>query len=157
MIPPESVPGHLADLAPYFTIAGESQVIDFSRRTHYGPWIKLRVEHVEQLDGLEPGQRYQLLMVRVMEDEMPASNEHRPYKASQKAGYLCTQEDFRAWIKHAYGEEIPDKDAAAQWLRESCGITSRALLDAGGPALDIFNDIMRDFDIWKQQREGGNE
>ena len=160
MIPPESVPELLEQLRPFVAQVSEVQLLDFSTRAQYGAWAKFRYPDASALRGYETGQRFHLILIAIQEDEMPAANEGKerlPYKASQKAGYLCTQEDFRVWIKVAYGEDIPDKDAAAQWLRESCGITSRALLDAGGPALDIFNDIMRDYDIWKQQREGSNE
>lgn len=155
MIQPEEVASHLSDLAPYFTVACEAQVIDFSRRTHYGPWVKLRVPETGILEGMQSGQRYTLLMVRIGDDEMPVSNEHKPYRLSQIAGMLCSQEDFRAWIKHAYGEDIPDKDAAAQWVRESCGVESRAYLDSVESAAEIFRNIMNDYDTWKQQREGG--
>lgn len=155
MIPPEQVPLHLNDLAPYFAVAGECQVIDFSRRNYYGAWIKLRVEHIEQLSGFESGQRYQLLMVKLEDDEMPSSNEQKQYKLSQKAGYLCTQEEFRHWVTQEYGIPCHDKDEAAQWLREACGVESRSFLDSVDAAGETFRSIMKAFDDWKQQQGGG--
>ena len=156
IVNPEAVPELLEQLRPFVAQVSEVQLLDYSTRAQYGAWAKFRYPEASALRGYETGQRFHLILIAIQEDEMPAAGdgkERLPYKASQKAGYLCTQADFRAWIKHAYGEEIPDKEAAAQWLRESCGITSRALLDAGGPAVDIFNDILRDYDEWRQGNE----
>ena len=155
MIDPERVPGMLSDLAPFFTVAGECQVIDYSRRTYYGPWVKLRVEHAEQLEGFQTGQRYQLLMVKIMEDDMPTSNERVPYKLSQKAGMFCSQEDFRHFITATYGEPCHNKDQAAEWVRAACNIPSRSLLDTDEAAAGTFNRILAEFDGWKQQAGGG--
>lgn len=153
MIPPERVADYLSELGPYFAVACEAQVIDFSRRTHYGPWIKVRVEHIEQLAGVEQGQRYQLLMVRLGDDEMPASNEHKPYRLSQKAAMLCSQPEFWAWITEEYGDPCVDKDAAANWVRQACGVESRSMLDTNQVAAEIFWNIMRQYDEWRKAAE----
>lgn len=152
MIPPEKVPSHLADLAPYFTVACEAQVIDISRRTHYGPWAKLRLPEHEMLHGFEPGQRYQILMIRLGDDEMAASNEDRPYKLSQRAGMFCNQPEFWQWIWEAYDVQCKDKDEAAAWLRSVCNVDSRSLFDTDTVAGETFRKLMAEFDSWKKTR-----
>ena len=158
MIPPEQVPGHLTDLGPYLSLVCEAQVLDFSVRAGYGPWLKLRVENPESLVGLATGQRFHLLLVAIGDDEMPAAanpQDRKPYKLSQLAGMLCADEQFRHWVTQQYGEHCHDKYQAARWLREACGVESRSFLDSVDSAGDTFRDIMRGFDEWKQQQEGG--
>lgn len=151
MIPPHEVTRTLMDLGPYFTVAGECQVIDYSRRTYYGPWIKVRIEHPEQLAGFEQGQRYQLLMVRIGDDDMPTSNEQKPYKTSQLAGMMCADPQFRSFITATYGEPCHNKDQAAEWVRQACNVASRSLLDTDETAARTFRNILAAFDDWKQE------
>ena len=156
MIPPESVAGHLADLAPYMSLVAECQVLDFSTRAQYGPWIKIRLAEPGMLQGLEAGQRFHLMLIKIGDDEMPAAlegKERKPYKLSQLAGLLCNEEQFRHWVTREYGDACPDYDTAAQWLRESCGVESRAYLDSNETAAEIFRGIMADYDAYKQEQE----
>jgi len=138
------------------TVACEVQVIDFSKRAGYGPYLKTRMPDAALLDGFESGQRYHMLLIRIGDDEMPAATnpeDRKPMKQSQIAGYLCTQEEFRHWVTQVYGEPCHDKDQAAQWLREACGVESRSYLDANETAAQIFRDIVKDYDEFKQQAE----
>ena len=154
MISPEEVAGHLVDLAPYMSLVAECQVLDFSIRAQYGPWLKIRVAEPGMLQGLEAGQRFHLMMIAIGSDEMPAAlnpEDRKPMKLSQIAGYLCTQEEFRLWVTETYGEPCHDKDEAAQWLREATGVESRAYLDSNEAAAEIFRDIIREYDRYKQQ------
>lgn len=153
MLAPERVAGHLADLAPYLAVVCEAQIIDFSRRAGYGPYVKLRVPDPGLLNGMEAGQRYHLMLVKIMEDEMPATpnpEDRKPYKASQMAGAFCVDKEFWRWIKHVYGDDIQDKDGAAKWVRQACAVESRSMLDTNDAAAEIWRDIVRDFDQWKR-------
>jgi len=68
---------------------------------------------------------------------------------------LCADEQFRHWVTQTYGEPCHDKDQAAQWLREACGVESRSFLDSVDTAGETFRGIMKAYDEWKQQQEGG--
>jgi len=159
VIPPEQVPGHLTDLGPYLSLVCEAQVLDFSVRAGYGPWLKLRVENPESLVGLATGQRFHLLLVAIGDDEMPAAanpQDRKPYKQSQIAFLLCQDHQFWAFIKEQYGAACNDAHDAGNWLRESCGIESRAYLDSNPDAAETFKRIDTEYQAWKQQKEGAN-
>lgn len=159
MIPPELVSARLDELKPYMAIACEVQTIDFSWRAHYGPWIKMRIEDGELLHDLKPGQRFVMMLVKLGDDEMPAAanpQDRKPMKLSQQAGYLCTLEEFRQWVTETYGDPCNDKDEAAVWLREACGIESRSFLDSNETAGDTFRAIIKSYDEWKQQQDPSN-
>lgn len=152
MIAPEQVAGHLADLAPYLSIC-EAQLLDFSSRAGYGPWLKVRVENPDLLVGMKPGQRFHLMLIAIGDDDMPATNDpekRKPYKASQIAGMMCNEPSFRQFITATYGEACPTAEDAAVWLRESCGVESRSYLDSNPAAAEIFQNIIREFDEWKK-------
>ncbi len=158
MISPERVPGLIADLSPYLSLVCECQVIDFSKRAGYGPYLKTRIPDASMLDGFESGQRYHMLLIKIMEDEMPAAadpEKRKAYKLSQLAGAMCVDPLFWVFINDSYGEPCLDKDAAAQWVREACGVESRSFLDSNPDAGETFRGIMQGYDQWKQQHEGG--
>lgn len=158
MIQPERVPGLIADLAPYLALVCESQVIDFSTRAQYGVWIKFRLQNPESLIGFANGQRFHLMLIAIGDDDMPAAlegKERLPYKLSQLAGMLCSQEEFRHWVTQTYGEPCHNKDEAAAWVRAACGVESRSHLDTDSVAGDTWRGIMRSYDEHKQQQEGG--
>lgn len=158
MIQPEQVPSRIEDLRPFMAVCCEVQVIDFSRLAHYGPWLKTRVEDGEQLRGMEQGQRFVMMLVKLGDDDMPASQDpekRHPYKTSQKAGMFCADEQFRHFITATYGEPCHNKDQAAEWVRAACGVESRSLLDVDEKAAATFNRILAEFDAYKQQVEGG--
>lgn len=157
LINPEQVAGALTDLAPFMSLVSEAQVLDFSRNAGYGPWVKLRFPEPGLLKGLETGQRYHVLFIHITEDEMPAAAEGKerlPYKLSQIAGMMCADENFRHFITASYGEPCHNKEDAAQWLREACGVESRSYLDVNDTAAETFRGILKAYDAWKQQ---GNE
>ena len=154
MIAPERVPGLISDLSPYLSLVCEAQVLDFSRRAHYGPWVKFRVPEPGLLQGMEAGQRFHVLLIRVMEDEMPATanpEDRRPYKVSQLAGMMCADSQFRAFITATYGEVCHNKDQAAEWVRGACNVASRSLLDTDETAAETFRGILKAFDEWKKE------
>ena len=156
MIQPEEVAGHLEDLKPYMTVC-EVQVIDFSRLAAYGPWLKTRIDDGELLRDLKTGQRFVMMLIKLGDDEMPAALEGKtrlPYKLSQISGMLCSQDDFRQWVTQTYGATCHNKDEAAQWVREACGVESRSQLDTDEISAGVFRGIMAAFDAWKQGQGG---
>ena len=143
-------------LRPYVSQVAEVQLLDFSTRAQYGPWIKVRFPSPADLAGYKTGQRFHMILVEITEDDMPAAGEgkeRKPYKLSQLAGMLCADPQFWAFIKDSYGEACPDKDTAAQWVREACGVESRSFLDSVEASGTTFRGIMESFDSWKQAHE----
>ena len=156
MIHPEQVPGRITELAPYMTLCCEVQLLDYSRQAQYGPWLKTRVADGELLRGLKTGQRFVMMLVKLGDDDMPAAAEGKerlPYKTSQKAGYLCSEEQFRHFVTATYGEPCHNKDQAAEWVRQACGVPSRSLLDSDETAAATFNRIVKEYDAWRQHGE----
>ena len=70
--------------------------------------------------------------------------------AAQQAGILCNDRQFRAFAAHRNGfpggQFTPG--AAAEWLRQQCGITSRRHLNHSQTALARFQEIRTEFDAW---------
>lgn len=154
MTSPERAAALLQELGGYLTVT-EVQVIDFSVRARYGPWVKLRVENDALLDGLKPGERFYLMLVKVGDDDMPATpnpEDRKQYRLSQLAGMFCNQPEFWQWISEAYDHATANKDEAAAWLRSVCNVESRSLFDTDDVAGETFRKLMAEFDTWKQAR-----
>ena len=154
MLGPERAAQLLQELGDYLTVC-ESQVIDFSVRARYGKWVKFRIDNDALFDGLKPGERFYLITVKVMEDDMPATanpEDRKAYKMSQLAGMLCNQADFWHWITDVYGEPCADKDQAAAWLRSVCNVESRSLFDTDDVAGETFRKLMAEYDAWRKTR-----
>ena len=94
------------------------------------------------------GQRYYMVLVQIGDDEMPqqADETPKPRKLSQIAGALCNDPNFRAWASHTYGDPFPDAEAAAQLIRDTCGVASRRDLDTNEAAAKLFKEILSDYD-----------
>mgnify|MGYP001610309744 CR=1 FL=1 len=154
MTAPERVPALLQELGRYLEVQ-EVQVIDFSLRARYGPWLKVRVEDDGLLEGLKPGQRFHMILIAIGDDDMPATanpQDRKPYKLSQLAGMMCSQADFWQWITEAYDTPCSNKDEAADWLRSVCNVESRSLFDTDDVAGETFRKLMAEYDQWKQAR-----
>ena len=166
MIQPEEVAGTLEDLRPYMTEVCEVLLADWQENPNSGAWVKFRLpdeKHLEIYRGKYRagrtkgfGQRYQMILIEINDDETPMTPEHsepKPRKLSSIAGALCNDPNFRAWASHTYGEPCPDAEAAAVMVREVCGIQSRAELDANEGAAELFRELLRDYDQAKRNPE----
>jgi hypothetical protein len=66
------------------------------------------------------------------------------------AGIICADIRFVMWVKESHGEDLQNSTEAAIWLRDFCGVESRAELDHNKEAAQIFREeIMKPFDEWK--------
>lgn len=154
MTAPERVPALLQELSQYLNVT-EVQVIDYSLRARYGCWLKVRVDDDGLLDGLKPGERFYMMLVKLGDDEMPATanpEDRKSYKLSQIAGMLCATPEYWQWITEAYDSQITSKDEAAAWLRSVCNVESRSLFDTDDVAGETFRKLMNEFDEWKKTR-----
>lgn len=97
------------------------------------------------------GARYMVVMVRLADDDSPASRED--YVGSQlvkQAGMVCRDPQF--WeLLHEQGllfekNEFAAADALCGW----CNIESRSELKGNLKARQLFNSLMEDFRVWKQ-------
>ena len=70
---------------------------------------------------------------------------------AQQAGMLCNDDQFQRFAAIRCG--LPGQQfcasAAAQYLRDCCGITSRNLLNSDQPAQTKFHALRTDFDMWR--------
>lgn len=60
------------------------------------------------------------------------------------AGQLCQNPQFQEWC------EVESAEAAAEWVREVCGIESRSELDHDDEAANRFHELVRKpFVVWR--------
>lgn len=96
--------------------------------------------------GKTAGQRLALVAVEIGDDEQPkAQPEKKGGDLAKLAGRLCEDPDFLFWA------DVGDSEAAAQWIRNLCGVSSRAMLDHDLRAAAIFHqEIRKPFREWKE-------
>ena len=160
---PEEVPQALRALQPYMTEVCEVMLCDWQENPNSGAWVKFKLPdetHLQIYRGKYRtgrtkgfGQRYQMILIEINDDETPMQPEPavKPRKLSQIAGGLCHDAKFRAWCEVQYGEPCPDDAAAAQLIREVCGIESRAHLDVNEEAAKVFRELLADYDAAKDE------
>lgn len=69
------------------------------------------------------------------------------------AGQFCANPVFRAWLSHLADDEATNADEAAEAIRVTCGIESRAELDHNPDAAAIFHEsIRKPFAEWCRAR-----
>ena len=71
---------------------------------------------------------------------------------SQQAGLLCKDETFRAFLSHREGRAFCVAETA-EFIREFCGVTSRAQLDTQGDARTLWYLLYDEFAAWKLTRQ----
>jgi len=100
------------------------------------------------------GARYQVVMVRMSDDNKPMVREQEyPSKDLVRlAGVLCRDPLFHAFLVET-GQAFEAGEAAAiDWLRHEVGITSRAELKTNQTAASQFRFIHQEFQAWKALR-----
>ena len=91
------------------------------------------------------GARYACVMVRLRDDESATEYSNR----TQQAGILCRNPLFQNFIGHAYaGREVTEEEAA-ETLCIECGIESRTELNGNMSAKHRFDEILKEFEMWK--------
>ena len=99
------------------------------------------------------GSRYMVVMVRLADDDTPMVREDAfPGDAAVKAaGILCRDPEFWEWLFQK--EQIFDKTEAAakEFLYGYIGIETRKELKTDASARDLFNQIKKTFDAWRNQ------
>ena len=97
------------------------------------------------------GSRYQVVMVRLGDDEMPLDRrEHDGDRAIRLAGVLCREKEFQDFL--VQNNEIFDHNEAeaTEWLRGKIGIQSRSELKTNQDARAVLAQINKDYLSWKR-------
>jgi hypothetical protein len=100
------------------------------------------------------GARYQVVMVRLSDDNKPMVREQEyPSKDLVRlAGVLCRDPLFHAFLVETGQSFEEGEEAAIAWLRHEVGITSRTELKTNQTAASQFRFIHQEFQAWKALR-----
>ena len=96
------------------------------------------------------GARYQVVMVRIGDDEMPINRDLAFGDPVKEAAMLCRDKNFQKFLIE--NSEIFDEteEEATEWLKEQLGITSRTELRTNEKARNVMRLIQQDFMLWLQ-------
>jgi hypothetical protein len=100
------------------------------------------------------GARYQIVMVRLTDDDTPMVREQE-YPAKdivRLAGVLCRDPLFHAFLVETGQVFEENEESATAWLRNEVGIESRAELKTNQTAATQFRYIHQEFQAWKALR-----
>lgn len=99
------------------------------------------------------GSRYQVVMVKLDDDEQPdgrfAQREIERLKAS--CGALCRHYDFQYWLLRDTALEVNEENAVCQ-LKQVLGIKSRAEFSTNEGARMRFIQMREDFQAWLKNK-----
>lgn len=163
----------------------EFQVMNWGESATSGAWVKFWL-NPEDLDafraiqcrsGKNAGQRFMGVLVEIGDDEQPVAYQNATTAAQQAetvagntvsspagakpvggplarlAGMLCANPKFQEW---ACGSGVKSGERAAAWVRDICGIESRADLDHNEAAAETFHkDIRLPFLAWQGGAQNG--
>lgn len=97
------------------------------------------------------GARYQVVMVRLGEDNKPMAREQQlAPDYVRMAAMLCRDKSFHLFLVDS-GHTFEDTEAAAtEWLKEWLGVTSRADIPASNSATQKLLSLYEEFQVWKR-------
>lgn len=100
------------------------------------------------------GARYQIVMVRLTDDDTPMVREQEyPSKDIVRlAGVLCRDPLFHAFLVETGQVFEENEEAATAWLRMDLNIHTRAELKTNQTAASQFRYIHQEFQAWKALR-----
>jgi hypothetical protein len=98
------------------------------------------------------GSRYQVVMVRLGDDDQPLSREGEfpGDHAVKMAGILCRDPDFWRWLNDREMLMEKNEKACTEWLTSYLSIESRKELKTDTEARNLFNQLKRSFDAWRK-------
>lgn len=67
---------------------------------------------------------------------------------AKRAGIICNEGAFRTFLNLEHQIRVADADEAADWLREHCGVKTRAALDHDDKAGGVFRELDRAYTVW---------
>jgi hypothetical protein len=97
------------------------------------------------------GARYQVVVVRLTEDEQPMNREQELGRDSVRtAGMLCRDKEFWRFLKEAGQVFEADEESAIEWLKYELGVPSRSEIPKSQIAVNKLIGIKQEFTLWKQ-------
>lgn len=97
------------------------------------------------------GARYQVVMVRIDQDEKPMNRdkEYSGDKSVKLAGLLCRDPKFWDYLHDDNQIIDPTEKEATSWLRDYLGVKSRTELKVNHDARKRLENINTEFNKWK--------
>ena len=97
------------------------------------------------------GARYQVVMVRIGEDNKPMVREQQlAPDYVRMAAMLCRDKSFHLFLVDG-GHTFEDtEEAATEWMKEWLGVTSRADIPASASATKKLLSLYEEFQVWKR-------
>ena len=97
------------------------------------------------------GARYQVVMVRIGDDNKPMNREQQfAPDYVRMAGMLCRDKSFHLFLVDG-GHTFEDtEEAATEWMKEWLGVTSRADIPASASATKKLLSLYEEFQVWKR-------
>ena len=97
------------------------------------------------------GARYQVVMVRLGEDNKPMNREQQfAPDYVRMAGMLCRDKSFHLFLVDG-GHTFEDtEEAATEWMKEWLGVKSRADIPASNSATQKLLSLYEEFQVWKR-------
>jgi hypothetical protein len=97
------------------------------------------------------GARYQVVMVRLNNENKPMNRDHEYQRdIVRTAGMLCRDKLFQKFLLEKGQTFDEGEQIATEWLKEELGIQSRAELKDNRDAARHFTTIQQEFLAWKQ-------
>ncbi|MGA4125514.1 hypothetical protein ACI2VP_05145 [Ralstonia nicotianae] len=143
------------------TFTGEMQLAGWSETHNGGCKVTFWLPDATELDafraltvrkGNTAGHRFMAALVEVGDDEQPVQPEPAALEApkggmlAKLAGMLCDQPEFWAFLNRLDangGQIIQNAEDAANFVRDVCGVASRAELDHNETAAQAFHQKIR--------------
>ena len=97
------------------------------------------------------GARYQVVMVRIGDNEQPMNRDHEYARDPvRSAGILCRDMNFAAWLVET-GNILEAKEAdVIDWIKAELGIKSRSELKNNPQAVKKLWTIEEEYKLWNQ-------
>ncbi len=96
------------------------------------------------------GARYQVVMVRLNEDEKPLDREKElTHDYIRSAAILCRDPRFHRFLVEAGQVFEASEESATQWLKEELGVKSRTEIPQHPTAVSRLISIQQEFNLWK--------
>ncbi len=67
---------------------------------------------------------------------------------AQRAGIMCNEKGFQMFVGERTKRTEVTVDDAAQYVRQQCGVNSRAHIEGKPDAERIFNDLQTSYNVW---------
>ena len=97
------------------------------------------------------GSHYQVVMVRLNQDQQPLEREHEfeGDRAIRLAGVLCREKEFWEFLHEDEQIFVPDEEHTTDWLRNYLGVQSRSELKTNQEARLRLKKINEEYKAWK--------